>query len=255
MPTAGPRSLNRSSTPDGRRDADEGIDQPIGIDELPHGRSGGLVPSSRPREMSALSRSPSPEVRVPAASPPTADPAGCQIEARPLSFFEDAVRQAVASPPPVPAFPPEGGGTVSPPPPAISEEGSRPAHAATVAAVEGTMREFAACINAGDLLRVFSLSTEQATRDNPAFLLSRGVVLAREEGTPAAALEANILRADGASFAASPVPVPEAERVPAIDVRNVRVPRDGRAVADIGPVPSVGADQARGVFAEEGGGG
>lgn len=100
---------------------------------------------------------------TPASFLATPDPAECRVEPRPFSFFEEAVRRTIASPQAGVATDYVPGRTVTPTPLAVSEEGSRPADAATVAAVEATVREFTACINAGDLLRVFSLCTEQAT--------------------------------------------------------------------------------------------
>ena len=190
---------------------------------------------------------------TPVASPVTADPAQCRVEPRPAAFFEDAVRRAVASPPPPPTFPP-GETTVNPTPIAVSEEGSRPADAETVAAVGATAGEYFACINAGDFSRLLALYTEQAARDNVAFLLSRGISQALDEGTPAAALEAQLVEAFGGFATAAATPLPAERRVPRVDVANVRVLSDGRVAADVVVAGAQGVGgSGRLLFAEEGG--
>lgn len=163
--------------------------------------------------------------------------------------MEDAVRRAVDSPPPPSTFPAEGG-TVNPSPIAIAEEGSQLADPATVAAVSATAREYAACINAGDGARLFALYTEQAVRDNLAFLLSTTINRALAEGTPVAMLQAEAVAGLGPFTTDVATPLVEEARVPDVDVANVRVLADGRVAADIVAAGFPGGNRL--LFAEEG---
>lgn len=192
----------------------------------------------------------------PTALPATPVPSECRVEPRPVAFFADAVRRAVASPPPAPTFPP-GGGTTNPTPIAVSEEGSHPADPETVAAVTATARERIACINAGDLARFFALYTEQSARSAVALLLSSPVTRGLAEGTPAAVLEAGLVPDFAAFVTGSPVPFRDDERADLVAVANVRVLPDGRVVADTVSVGLFEDDRrelrGRVLFAEEGG--
>lgn len=188
---------------------------------------------------------------TPLASPVAADPAECRIEPRPDSFFEDAVRQAVANPAPAATFP-SGGGTNTPTPIAVSEAGSVPADAETVAAVTATTRELFACINAGDTARLFALFTERAARDNFAFLFGGFIGRALDEGTPPAAVESLILGEIVGPLTGAPVPVPSERRSVLIAVHTVRTLDDGRVVAEIEATGEGVGPAERLLFAKEG---
>lgn len=190
---------------------------------------------------------------TPAPLPATPEPSECRVEPRPASFIEDAVRRAVASSAPVPTFPPGGGGTITPTPIAVSEEGSQPADAETVAAATATVREYFACISVGDFPRLSALYTEQAARDNLAFLLSNSVRYRLDEGTPAAEVEAEIVGEFRESFLASPTALPADRRPALVAVANVRTLRDGRVVAGLVGVGPGGVGQWRALLVEEGG--
>lgn len=230
-------------------------------------RPGGRSPAADPDEIAVPRLSPSvvalalaslaavpaaamAQEATPAASPVAADPAECRIEPRPAAVLEDALRTAVASLPPAPTFPP-GGGTVNPAPIVVSEEGSVPADAETVAAVRATAREFAACANAGDLPRLFALDTEQAARDGIVFINSARINRSLDAGTPAAVLEAEFVEGLAGFGADAATPVAAENRLPEVDVANVRRLADGRVVADLF-VPGFEGRQGF-LFAEEGG--
>lgn len=195
---------------------------------------------------------------APEASPPalptTPEPSECRVEPRPRSFVDDAIARAVASPAPVPTFPPGGSGrTITPTPIPFSEEGSRPADAATVAAATATVREVFACINAGDMPRFLALLTDQAARDNVAFLVSGPVNRGLAAGTPRAALATEIGGESRAFFSASPEALPVEERAGPVAVANARLLADDRVVVDFVTAGSGGARTGEAVLVDDGG--
>lgn len=103
------------------------------------------------------------QAETPVGLPMTPDPSECRLEPRPPAVFEEAIREAIASPIPVAPMP-------SPTTPAIAlpEGGGRPADAETVAAVVATMREALACNNARDYPRAYALYTDEAAHQSVA---------------------------------------------------------------------------------------
>lgn len=190
---------------------------------------------------------------TPVPLPATPAPSECLVEPRPTAFFVEVFEQTMANPPTADPFADlPAGGTITPTPVATPAGPSQPADAATVAGVTATVREFVACINAGDLLRSFSLYTEQAARDGLVFLRSPQAWMQRNEAqaTPVADLVQEIER----DLAQPAQPRPTADRVALIAVADVRLYPDGRVVAEItagGPDTSVGL--GRTLFAEEAG--
>ena len=133
---------------------------------------------------------------TPAASPDVPDPAECRVEPRPvddLALLTGTPIAAEATPVPL--------------------AGGEPADRETVAAVTATIREYYACLNAGDPLRLFALFSDGGLRR-----------FAAEYGAP--------IPGDAAS-AATPVPVPPDERFFARAIRDVRDQGDGRVVATV----------------------
>lgn len=121
---------------------------------------------------------------TPAVLPATPEPAECRVEPRPTAFFVEVFEATMANPrADVPTFAPGGGGTITPTPIGTPEGEGRAADAATIAGVTATAREYVACLNAGDLPRLFALYSEQAARDNLAFLWS-AMAAGRGSGRP-----------------------------------------------------------------------
>ena len=135
---------------------------------------------------------------TPAAFPVAPDPAECRVDPRPI----EEVVATVATPTAAPATP-----AVAPTP--FVPPAGEPADPETAAAVTATLRELFACTNAGALLRVYALFTDDFLR----------VFFA---GTP--------LTEEVAAFlAATPVPLPEAEQRVIVRFGEVRLLPVGRA--------------------------
>ena len=114
------------------------------------------------------------QVPTPPANRDVPAPAECRIEPRSLAFFERLADGATPAPTsPTPFNPPEGG---------------RP-DAATVDGITVTIRHLAACLNAGDTLRVDALYTDayfyrqiaDLGPPSPEFLATRGTPVPVEE--------------------------------------------------------------------------
>ena len=133
-----------------------------------------------------------------AAYPLAPDPADCRVEPRSVESLMAAVGTPAAGEPAAPASPT----------PFVRPQG-QPADAATTAAVVATLHQVFACANAADFLRIFALYTDDYLR----------VFLA---GTP---MNEEVI----AYFAASPVPLPEAERRIIVRIEEVEILPDGRA--------------------------
>lgn len=138
----------------------------------------------------------------PAATPPatpagTTAPSGCTVEARPLSFLETLVRQPVPDVTPVPVEAvPEG----------------VPVDEATRAEITVTVTMLIACVNAGDVLRAFSLYED-------AYL--RRIV------DPDGALTVEIANELVVSFA-TPEPVPAERNTTLVGLPLLRLTAEGR---------------------------
>jgi ketosteroid isomerase-like protein len=127
-------------------------------------------------------------------------PEECRVEPRSLASLQAlATPRAGGRPPTVPS------GT-----PVALPEGE-PADAETVAGITATIREFLACVNAGDQLRAFALYSDDFLR--PFF------------GQPGTFTPENYARA------ATPQPIPTEEWRALVDVRDARVLADGRVGA------------------------
>jgi hypothetical protein len=131
-------------------------------------------------------------------------PEECTVE--PISL--ERLAQLVATPVPEPVASPEA----SPTPFAMPE--GRPADNATVAAITATIREYIACINAGDLARVLALYSDRAIVE----------LLGLPAGGEATAQE--ILDSLG-----TPQVVPDDQRTVLIRIDEVLVLPDGRVAA------------------------
>jgi len=125
------------------------------------------------------------------------DPAECDVEPRPMEFF-----QQFATPQPGQS------GAVVAASPAEGLPAGEPADEATADGVRATYRELVACLNAGDYLRIYALYTEDYVRRTLA-----------EGGQQIQGL------------LATPTPGGEQERTRLVDVRDVRVIGDGRVGA------------------------
>lgn len=160
------------------------------------------------------------------------DPALCQQEPRPVSFFA----QYLATPGASPVASPSPRLTL-PAPERSSVPDGEPADAATIAAVTDTAREVLACLNARDQRRAAALFTDG--------YFDR--LFARSGRLPADAL---------AGFAVEPIAAPEPAWTRFVDIRDVRVLPDERVAAVIvtdDPVsPPLGPQAALLVFAEAG---
>lgn len=148
------------------------------------------------------------------STPVFPDPSACTVTPRPIDDF----RALAEGSPQRRSFPPGS-------PIAIPLDEGEPADPATVAAITATVREWIACGNAGDGLRVPAFYTDRLLRD--AFVPPDGEYawdpdFDAMETTPA-------------------TPRPEGERVSVLAVRDVRLLPDGRVRAqlEIGLPPSV----------------
>jgi len=130
------------------------------------------------------------------------DPALCQVEPRPIAFFEALAATPVAAL----ATP------ASLTPTTIAGES---ADAQTLAEIEAAVDELAACRSAGDVLRLDALYTDD-------YFLRQVAI----SGPPSEQV-VDLL-------AASPVPLPEAQQSGSYIVRDVEVLPDGRVRAVIG---------------------
>jgi len=145
-----------------------------------------------------------------AASLDIPDPAECMVEPRSADELRALFREAAATP--VAEAAPEGSPT-----PAVPPEGD-PADAQTVAEINAAWREFIACINAGDLPRVFALLIDDKVRSDFGFDVASGDT------------EDQLI----AYFTATPVPQPPDRAAPFFPLTDVRVLDDGR-VAVVAP--------------------
>jgi hypothetical protein len=148
---------------------------------------------------------------TPSAFSVTPDPAECLVEPRRVESLGAALAPAAGVP--TSAVPSDAAGQ------------AEPADAATVAAITTTAHEFIACVNAGDLRRVFALYSDDFLRRHAEEL---GL------GDPA-----------GLDDLATPDPPPTELRWALLAVADVFVRPDGRAVA------RVIMDNPAGVSAEE----
>ncbi len=145
--------------------------------------------------------------------PVAPDPALCQVEPRPLAFFEQYVGTPAAMPDATPnATPIEDGaaaveGTVD----AFVPPEGEPADPATVDALVATAVEIVACFNAGDLPRAFALYTDDLIAS-----------FAAADPLP---------QEDFDIMAATPVAVPAEEHERVLAVRDAVILPDGRAGA------------------------
>ncbi|MBA3449759.1 MAG: hypothetical protein H0T18_00950 [Chloroflexia bacterium] len=134
----------------------------------------------------------------PAAGLGEPDPAECTVERRPMSFFEQFVGTPTAEQAAMPEATPDAGFRI---PDGV------PADEATVAAVLGTVRQFGACINAGDFLGGYgAVLTEDFIRRD------------FESSGPLPEAELTL----------TPAPLPAGMRVALLAVVDVRVLPDGR---------------------------
>jgi len=102
----------------------------------------------------------------PAAGLVFPDPAECMVEPRSADELRALFREAAATP--VADAAPGGSPT-----PAVPPEGD-PADEQTVAEINAAWREFIACINAGDLPRVFALLSDDKVRSDFGFDVASG---------------------------------------------------------------------------------
>jgi ketosteroid isomerase-like protein len=119
-----------------------------------------------------------------------------------------------------------------------------PADPETVAAVTATVREYLACLNAGEFLRIYALVSGDYLRTQ---------VVPNE---PTAEGLAAFRRGLATAVAASPQPLPEAARTSLVEIGNVRMLEDGRVGAVVVTEDAeTGSRQDRAfvVFTNEGG--
>ncbi len=135
--------------------------------------------------------------------------AECTIEPRSVDELRALFREAAATPV---AASPEASPTPAVPPP------GEPADAQTVAEINATWRQFIACINAGDLARVFAFLSDDKVRGDFVFDIASG---ASEDALVA-------------YLTATPVPLPPDGAAPFFPFEDVRALDDGR-VAVVGP--------------------
>lgn len=193
------------------------------------------------------------QVSTPLPLPATPEPAECRVEPRPVEFFVAVFEETMASPEAPLPVDREGGGTYTPTPLPLPGGQSQPADEATVAGVTETMREFIACVNAGDFRRSLALFADEAARGGLRFLWSNIGPIARAEdrATPMAEL----VREVEASFARPAEPLPADQRLALVEVRDVRIYPDGRVVAEVVGRGIGAGDRGSGsfIFAQEGG--
>ena len=135
--------------------------------------------------------------------------AECTVEPRSADELRALFREAAATPV---AASPDASPTPAVPPP------GDPADAQTVAEINATWRQFIACINAGDLARVFAILSDDKVRGDFVIDVASG------------ASEDDLI----AYLTATPVPLPPDQSAPFFPYEDVRVLDDGR-VAVIGP--------------------
>ena len=134
-------------------------------------------------------------IRAQQPSPEVVDPSQCQVQPRPVEFFQQLAANAAPQATP--------GGATNPTPPPVE---GQPADQATVDAVTATYRELVACLNAGDYLRAYALYTDGY-------------------------LQRNFKPDSLSSIGATPVPVPESTRIAFGGVQQVVILPDGRVGA------------------------
>ncbi len=145
---------------------------------------------------------------TPAAGLDVPSAAECTGEPRTADELRNLFREAAASPgvvanaSPTPAVPPAGD----------------PADEQTVAEINATWREFIACVNAGDLARLFAFLSDAKVRGDFAFDVASG------------ASEDDLI----AYLTATPVPLPADAASPVFPFQDVRLLDDGR-VAVVAP--------------------
>lgn len=182
-------------------------------------------------------------------APSAVDPAGCTIAPRTpgelreltLAGFETAagfVREsqagqgtpgAVASP--VVEVPADGATPVAMAGEATPRTVGEPADEETVAAVEETVRQFAACTNAGDLFAQVSTFDDEGASGLLGFaVLAYAQLSAGDFQTVPTELDPAVLDAFFAARAI-PVPPPAGQRFDLLDVQEVRRLEDGRVLA------------------------
>ena len=136
------------------------------------------------------------------------DPTDCQVEPRTVDELTALIQEAAT---PVADASPVGG------PDEAALEGAEPADEETVAEINATWREFIACVNANDFLRMFALVSDDKLRRDFAEDL-------------AGATEEQLI----AFFAAAPVALEPEMRAPFIPLSEMQVLEDGRVLA-VGP--------------------
>ena len=159
--------------------------------------------------------------------PATPDPAECMVTPRSLEELRGLA--AISATPPAATIAAR----------ATAPLVGRPADPATVAAVSATVREYYACVNAGDVLALLALHSDD--------LVQRQF----------AELPPNLLRTT-LDFLATPTPmVPPQIRIALVGVREVQILADGRvgAVVEVTLPPAFGGGRRQdyGLFVDEGG--
>lgn len=138
------------------------------------------------------------------------DPAACQVTPRAIPLYEALALLPAGTPSP----------DEDPPDPPATVPTGQPADEATVAAVSATMREYTACLNAGDYRRLFALVTDDYLRG---FFATVAEIANAFRAPPALAV---------LTFTAgSPLPRAEQVWITVESIENVRVLADGRVGA------------------------
>jgi hypothetical protein len=194
----------------------------------PEGQLGGPAPLATeplspalptPTPESTATPTPTPTASAAATASPVAedatDPEWCQVAPRSLAEV-----LALAETPPAAATP--GG---------LNLESGVSADEATIAAVTATLREYVACLNAGDYLRLAALSTDAHLR----------ILIAAVADDPAALRD----------LLATPQPRPRAAWVRIVSVDAIRALTDGRVAATVvleGPTAVAARSEQRFTF-------
>ncbi|MBA3450871.1 MAG: hypothetical protein H0T18_06640 [Chloroflexia bacterium] len=144
----------------------------------------------------------------PAAGLDIPDPSECTIEPRSADELRALFREAAATP---------VASAVASPTPAVPPPGD-PADEQTMAEINATWRQFIACVNAGDLARVFAFLSDHKVRGDFVFDVASG------------ASEDDLIP----YLMATPVPLPAGAAAPVFPFQDVRVLDDGR-VAVVAP--------------------
>lgn len=145
---------------------------------------------------------------APAVQPIVPAPNQCRVEPRDIAFFQQFVATPDAMGSPAGVASPAAEGTPADMAAFQMPEGE-PADRATRAAVLDTVRQAAACINAGNFLALFALYTDDYFHRT-------------------AEAEGPLTEEDFAFFAAEPEPLPAGGQVAILGVLDIRVLPDGR---------------------------